>query len=104
MSKPHNAIELSIAADLTSCSFQDALTLITEKAMELGWYKSRIISNKILRVPSQLMGIAIMLRVEDHFHIDISFTYGVDEWSLHREKYNGLDKEDDEIIVWSPGA
>ena len=109
MAKPLNAIEMAVAHDLSETAILNAHDVMLEAKADGGDFgsssdKEFFSSHKCLRVASQNMGAATVLRLHSDFYIDISFTYSEDEWSLHEKTWNKKTKQYDEIIVWSPGA
>ncbi len=106
MGKRNDWIGLTVPADLTEASYDDADGLIigqrikqsSTALIDSGWY--------VLTVASQNMGTAMVMRMHYPFTIDVSGTYGPDEWSLtynHMVKVDSLHKLES-ITVWSPGA
>lgn len=104
MAKPHDAIELEVPADLVEASFHDAFDILIKESIDRDWHSTHGLVYDVLRIPSQLMGVALVLRVHNIFMIEPSFTYDKDEWSYHRRAFNKNTKEFDELIVWTPGA
>ena len=109
MSKPIDAHELPIKSDLSSASLNDARQMLGDLMNEHKWFETshprKFFSiYHVLKVPSQLMGSALILRVEEAFHIEPSFTYNTEEWSYHVKIWNQDSNGYDELIVWSPGA
>lgn len=109
MAKPYDAVEVKIASDLSEASIEDARSMICEQKADKGHFKNDsnhefFSSYQVLRIASQNMGTALILRVSCSFSIEPSFTYSADEWSLHDRTFNKKTKEYDEIIIWSPGA
>lgn len=109
MAKPYNAIEFKIHFDLSEVGFEKARSMIHDEKAKRGHFKNgsdnEFFSNYCyLRVASQNMGQAIVMRVYGEFYIEPSFTYSPDEWSLHEKTWNKKIKKYDEIIIWSSGA
>ena len=110
--KPINAMELSVTADLSEASLEQALLDITKKLPKKGqgFYYGEV------RVPSQLFSAAYILLNMNSFlkiqfkNIDlypaIDMGYDVDEWSVtvtHWEFKNNSPQRI-QYTVWSPGA
>jgi len=109
MAKPFDAVKVKVTCDLSEASIEDARSMICEEKAGRGHFEDGsthefFSSYQVLRIASQNMGVALVLRVSSSFSIDPSFTYTADEWSLHDRTFNKKTKEYDEIIIWSPGA
>lgn len=97
-------MELPVSSDLSDASLNHAIDILNKEYNDLKWHSTHVSAYETLRIPSQLMGFAWVLRVNNRFHIEPSFTYGTDEWSYHKRAFNTDTKVFDELIVWSSGA
>ncbi len=98
--KPENAIPLPIASDLAETSFENAAAMLNEvsKKMRFGYFN--------LKIPSQLVGRAMLLTMDEKVSIFLDCSYDPDEWSL---QISGVEdgKSGPELRkyeVWSAGA
>ncbi len=110
--KPINAMELSVTADLSEASLEEALLDITKKLPK----KDKGLYFGELHVPSQLFSEAYIILTMSRF-IKLQFKdiilypvidtgYDVDEWSVtvtHWEFKNNSPQRI-QYTVWSPGA
>jgi hypothetical protein len=94
---PSNCAALKPAADLTLISFSTAIEDVRRRAAmdEIGFWK--------LVIPSQLVSEAMKITFAfPDLVMEISTTYGPDEWSVHR-----LWLANGEMAltgIWSPGV
>ena len=101
MTKPINAIELMPHADLTAHWLSNAIAQLYSYSKEIGWDEP---SYSTLKIPSQLMAVALPFVAIHKFHIEVDFDYAHDEWSYNSYRYNVELGEFDEIVIWSSGA
>lgn len=102
MTKPINAIELSVHADLSGHWLGKAIAQLHGYAEEIEW--DDYCSIGILRIASQSMGVALPIVAEYKLYIEVDFEYQPDEWSYGLSRYNTEIEGIDEIIIWSPGT
>ena len=99
---------LSPPVDLSESSYSHAQDKLLEMMSKATWFSDPKYRHGSafysLRVPSQGMGLALVLRMHENFYIEPSCTYGEDEWSLHARIWDDKAREFTELAVWSAGA
>lgn len=92
--KPDRAERLTVDADLSAMSFDEAMVLLHDKANGREMFQTVLVTSfALLYVASYLAARhSILLKLIDHYQID--------EWSVRQYWQDGSEYDE----IWSPGA
>ena len=98
--KPTNALRLTVDADLSQCSMENAVDVITKHFIDHGLERDGYKSVLNVSVDVEDLVRAIDLARAYGMRLQLKRTYEWDEWSIDASVKESFEA----ITVWSPGA